>query len=72
MEATLSVHQQVNDKDVACVYIYIYNEILVIKKTEVLPFATMLMDLKNIRLIKVSQRKTNTECYLKIASENIK
>ena len=34
-----------------------------IKKNEILPFATMWMDLEGIMLSEISQRKTNTVCY---------
>ena len=34
-----------------------------IKKNELLPFATMWMDLEGIMLREVGQRKTNTLCY---------
>ena len=47
-------------------YTYTHNEILVVTNNEVLPFATMLTDLKSIMLSEVGQRKTNAECYLKI------
>ena len=33
------------------------------KKNEMLPFVTTWMDLENIMLSEVSQRKTNTVCY---------
>ena len=36
---------------------YIYNEILAIEKNEILPFAATWMDLDNIILSEVSQRK---------------
>ena len=32
-------------------------------KNEILPFATMWMDLESIRLSEMRQRKTNTWCY---------
>ena len=56
-----------------CIYthicIYVYNEILVIKK-EILPFAAMQMDLKNIMLIEISQTKTHTlYCHLCVKSK---
>ena len=35
----------------------------VIKKNEILPFATTWMDLEDIMLSEISQRKTNTVCY---------
>ena len=38
--------------------VYIYNGALVIKKNEILPFATMWMELEGIMLSKISQRKT--------------
>ena len=43
--------------------VYIYNGILAIKKNEILPFATMWMDLEGIMLSEISQRKTITVCY---------
>ena len=43
-----------------CVYLYIYNGILsAIKRNEILPFAATWMDLENIMLSEISQRKTN-------------
>ena len=44
-----------------CIYIYTHthNEILAIKKNEILPFAATWMDLENIMLTKIRQRKTN-------------
>ena len=49
---------------------YIYNGILAIKKNEILPFAAMWMDPKNIMLSEVSQRKTNTVYHLYVDSKN--
>ena len=48
-----------------CVYIYIYREreILAIKKTELMPFATTWMDLETVILSEVRQRKTNIIGY---------
>ena len=47
-------------EDVVCVYIYIYNVYCsAIKKDEILPFAATWMDLENIILSEVSQRKTS-------------
>ena len=47
-----------------CVYIYIYvythSDILLGHKNEILPFATMWMDLESIMLSEIGQRKTNT------------
>ena len=42
------------------IYVYIYIYILVIKKNEILPFATIWMELECIMLSEKSQRKTNT------------
>ena len=40
--------------------VYIYNRVLLgIKKNEILPFATMWMELEDIMLSEISQRKTN-------------
>ena len=39
--------------------VYIYNGILVIKKNEVMPFAATWMNLENIIVSEVRQRKTN-------------
>ena len=39
--------------------VYIYNGILVIKKNEVMPFAATWMNLENIIISEVRQRKTN-------------
>ena len=44
--------------------VYIHNGILLShKKNEILPVAATLMDLENIMLREVSQRKTNTVWY---------
>ena len=43
--------------------IYAMEFYLAIKKNEILPFAATWMDLENIILSEVSQRKTNTLCY---------
>ena len=40
-------------------YIYTMGYYLAIKKNEILPFATMWMELEGIMLSKISQRKTN-------------
>ena len=44
------------DKDV--VYVYIMEYYLAIKKNEILPFATMWMELEGIMPSEISQRKT--------------
>ena len=41
-------------------YIYTMEYYSAIKKNEILPFATMWMDLEGIMLSEISQRKTNT------------
>ena len=40
-------------------YIYTMEYYLTIKKNEILPFATMWMELEDIMLSEISQRKTN-------------
>ena len=40
-----------------CVYIYIMEYYSAIKKNEILPFATMLMNLENIMLSEINQRE---------------
>ena len=50
-----------------CVYMYIYN---VIGKNGILPFAATWMDLENIMLREISQRKTNTNYRLYVESKN--
>ena len=40
-------------------YIYTMKYYLVIRKNEILPFATMWMELEGVMLSKISQRKTN-------------
>ena len=52
-----------NKEDVVCVCVCVracsvLNEILVIKKNEIVPFAATWMDMKIIILSEVSQRKT--------------
>ena len=42
------------------IYIYTMEYYSAIKKNEILPFATMWMELEGIMLSKISQRKTNT------------
>ena len=42
------------------VYIYTMEYYLAIKKNEILPFATMWVELEGIMLSEISQRKTNT------------
>ena len=42
------------------IYVYIYIYISVIKKNEILPFATIWMELECIMLSEKSQRKANT------------
>ena len=42
-----------------CVFVYIMEYYSVIKKKEILPFAATWMDLENIILSEVSQRKTS-------------
>ena len=46
-----------NKEDV--VYVYTMEYYLVIKKNEMLPFATTWMELEGIMLSEISQRKTN-------------
>ena len=41
-------------------YIYIHNGVLLGNQNEILPFATMWMELEGIMLSEISQRKTNT------------
>ena len=53
-----------------CICIYMHSRILAIKKNEILPFATVLMDLKSIRLSEITQRKTNTLYHLFVESMN--
>ena len=60
------------EKDVVYIYIYIYiytythtyihkmEYYSALKKSEILPFAAMWMNLENIMLSEISQRKTNT------------
>ena len=51
-------------------YIYIMEYYSAINKKEILPFATIWMDLKGIMLSEVSQRKTNTiRCHLYVESK---
>ena len=38
--------------------VYIYNEVLLSNQNEILPFATMWMELEGIMLSEISQRKT--------------
>ena len=45
-------------------YTYTMEFYSAIKNNEILPFAATQMDLENIILSEVSQRKTNTLCYL--------
>ena len=53
-----------NKEDMVYIYVYIHNGILLNpEKNEILPFATVWMDLKSITLSEISQRKTNTVCY---------
>ena len=40
-----------------CIYVYIWN--ISHKKNEIFPFATTWIDLENIIVSKISQRKTN-------------
>ena len=42
------------------VYIYIMEYYSAIKNNEILPFATIWMDLEGIMLIEICQKKTNT------------
>ena len=42
-----------------CTHIYTMEYYSVMKKNEVLPFATMWMELEGIRLSEISERKTN-------------
>ena len=44
------------------VYIYTMEYSLAIKKNEILPFATMSMELEGIMLSEISQRKTKLIC----------
>ena len=39
--------------------VYMYNEIITIKNNEILPFATVGMDLENIMLSEISQMEKN-------------
>ena len=39
------------------------------EKNEIILFATMCMDLESIMLSEISQRKTNTLCYLYVQSK---
>ena len=57
----VSIYRWMDKEYVA--YIYLYNRILVLKKNEILPFATTQMDLEDIMLSEISQRKTNTVWY---------
>ena len=54
----MSIHRLIH-KDVVCIYMYIYTHTVeyysVIKKNEILPFATTWMDLEIIILSEVSQ-----------------
>ena len=56
MEATqMSINRWMDKKDV----VYMYNEIIAIKNNEILPFATVGMDLENIMLSEISQMEKN-------------
>ena len=62
MEATqVPINRWMDKEDVVYIYLYVYNGIYPShKKNELLPFVTTQMDLKDIRLSEISQRKTNS------------
>ena len=64
MEATQVLNNRWMDKEDA-VHIYFS----AIKKNEILPFATVWMDLDNTVLSEISQRKTNTVYHLYVKSK---
>ena len=69
MKATeMPMNRQMDKEDMG----YMYSRILHShKKNEILPFAALWMDLENIMLNEVSQRKTNTVWYyLYVESKN--
>ena len=45
------------DEDVVYIYIHTHNGILVIRKKEILPFATIQMDLESIMLCEIGERQ---------------
>ena len=45
------------DEDVVYIYIHTHNGILVIRKKEILPFATIQMDLESIMLCDIGERQ---------------
>ena len=52
-------------------YTYTHNEMLIIKKNEIMPFAATWMDLEIVILNETSQTKTNPICYhLCVESKN--
>ena len=59
----MSIDGWMDKEDVACIYIYTYihtmEYYLIIKKNEILPFASTWMELEGIMLSEISQRKTN-------------
>ena len=55
----MSIDGRMDKEDVVYIYTYTIEYYSSIKKNEILPFATMWMELEGIMLSKISQRKTN-------------
>ena len=59
------VYVYIYDEDV-CIYIYTIEYYSAIKKNEILPFATMWLDLEGITLSEISQSEKDKYCMLSL------
>ena len=66
--AQMSINRRMDKEDV--VYIYTMEYYSPIQKNEILPFATMWMEVECIMVSEISQRKTNIHSYVEFKKHN--
>ena len=69
MEKSVSIDRWMDKEDVGHIYMCVFIYISAIRKNEILPFAATWVDLENIILSEVNQRKTNIIYHLYVESK---